>query len=159
MTTDKVFSIVLISSMNLRFKSFTLIETLLTIGLITFLASIVIIAINPARQFAQARNAERQEDVTTILNAIYQNMAENGEWSCPVAIPTTTSTLSHSDCDICDCLVPTYIAEMPVDPVDGYYVDCNHYNTHYEIVKDPNTKRITVSAPDAELGKTISATR
>jgi len=140
-------------------KGFTLIETLITIGLIAFLASIVIIAINPARQFAQARNAKRRADVVTILDAIYENMAENGEWSCPVAIPTTTSTIASSGgVDLCDCLVPTYVAEMPYDPSTGSYTDCDNYDTKYQIVKS-SANRITVSAPDAELGETISVTR
>ena len=38
---------------------FTLIEILVVIGIIAILATIVLIAINPARQFAQARNTQR----------------------------------------------------------------------------------------------------
>ena len=40
-------------------KGFTLIEILVVIGIMAVLATIVIIAINPAKQFAQARNADR----------------------------------------------------------------------------------------------------
>ena len=56
---------------------FTLIEILVVIGIIAILAAIVIIAINPARQFAQARNTDRTAGVNAILNAVGQRIADN----------------------------------------------------------------------------------
>jgi len=53
-------------------EGFTLIEILVVIGMIALLAAIVIVAINPARQFAQGRNTQRTSNVNTILNAIGQ---------------------------------------------------------------------------------------
>lgn len=58
-------------------KGFTLIEILVVIGIIAVLAAIVIVAINPAKQFAQARNADRTAGVEAILNAIGQRIADN----------------------------------------------------------------------------------
>nr|HPO06648.1 type II secretion system protein [Candidatus Pacearchaeota archaeon] len=58
-------------------SGFTLIEILVVIGLIAFLAAVVIIAINPARQFAQGRNSQRVSNVNAILNAIGQRIADN----------------------------------------------------------------------------------
>lgn len=144
-------------------RGFTLIEVLLVIGLIAILAAIVIIAINPARQFAQARNTQRHSNVTAILNAVHQNMIDNnGNWTCSAGdIPTTTpqKMASSGGYDICSCLVPTYIAEMPYDPVSGSYTSCSNYDTGYYIVQSSTTGRVTVSAPGAELGQTISITR
>ncbi len=155
-------------------KGFTLIEILVVIGIIAILAAIVIIAINPARQFAQARNTQRTANVNAILNAVGQRMADNKgifETDCTAgAIPTTTAkNISSNDTDynIRDCLVPTYIPSLPYDPTTGVgcapsEVTCTTYDTGYKIIKDGNG-RITVSAPAAlvtsELSQTISVTR
>jgi len=148
-------------------RGFTLIEILLVIGLIAILAAIVIIAINPARQFAQARNTQRHSNVNAVLNAVHQNMIDNdGIWTCSVALPTTSAEIISSDTtgtdvDICNCLVTTYMAEMTYDPgsTDNYYTDCTDYYSGYEIIESTTTGRVTVSAPSAELGETISVTR
>ena len=146
-------------------KGFSLIEILIAITLITMLAAIVIIAVNPGRQFAQGRNTQRWTAVNSILNAVHQNMVDNdGSFDfskCPaISIPTSTTNIdSGPGVDLCDCLVPDYIAAMPYDPSTGSYTSCSDYDSGYEISQDTTSKRVTVSAPDAELATTISITR
>lgn len=130
-------------------RGFTLIEILVVIGIIAVLAAIVIIAINPARQFAQARNAQRTSDVSVLLNAIGQNVADNkGTFTCgtgTIGSGTTTVTSGTSGANLSDlsCLVPAYFPAMVMDPTGGIAA-----NTQYTVSKDSNG-RYTVCAPNA----------
>ena len=141
-------------------KGFTLIEILVVIGIIAILAGIVLIAINPARQFRQARNTQRESNVNAILNAIGQFTADN-KGILPDEIDGTTGTfqdISSTGADLCDGadseLVSTYIPALPFDP-DETVVDCigASYDTGYQVNKDANG-RITVRAIGEDLDGT-----
>src|ERR1019366_10619283 len=56
---------------------FTLIELLVVIGLLAILLAITLIAINPNKHFQDARNAQRQSNVSEILNGIYEYESAN----------------------------------------------------------------------------------
>lgn len=58
-------------------KGFTLIELLIVIAIIGILAAVVIIAVNPGRQLAQANDARRSSEVNALLNAIGQYGADS----------------------------------------------------------------------------------
>ncbi len=145
-----------------RQKGFALIELLVVIGILAVLLTIVLVALNPARQFSQANNTKRASDVNSLLNSIHQYAADN-KGALPAGVTTTALTIRSTGANICAALVPTYLAALPADPGvnNGAPVtDCAAaYNTGYTVVKSTTDNRITVIAPSAELGQTISVTR
>ena len=144
--------------------AFTLVELLVVIGILTILLSIALIAINPLRQFQQSNNTRRRSDILAILNAITEYSADNsgalsGTLSSATTAQTMTSDSGASNIDICDDLIPTYIAAMPYDPETGDYTSCSNYDTQYTVVVTTAPSRVTVAAPDAGLSETISIIR
>ena len=136
----------------LKNKGFTLIEILVVIGIIAILATIVIIAINPARQFAQARNTQRISNLNSILNGVGQDVADNkGIFTCPsigtaIATATTTIGTAAGSSNLATCLVPTYIpSAIPVDPTNGTDAD-----TKYQISVNTNGRYLICAPNGAE---------
>jgi len=139
---------------NQKKGGFTLIEILVVIGIIAILAAIVLIAINPARQFAQARDTERTSNVNAILNAVGQYMAdEAGEM--PAGVPAVGASDVTVDIDstdmtgFCGDIVSDYMPALPTDPrLNTPAIDepCpSVWDTGYDLTRHPNG-RITVFA-------------
>ena len=131
-------------------KGFTLIELLVVIAIIAILAVVVLVAVNPGKQLAESRNARRWSEFNTLLSAFSQYQVDDAASRIPTACEVTTATSVACAADIIN---PGYIAAIPVDPSSG---SCT-----YEVAVTTTTPpyRVTVSAPCAELGHTISVTR
>lgn len=144
-------------------KGFTLIELLIVIALVAILASSVILGLNPARQFSQARNSQRWTHVGGYLNTIHQNRVDNnGVWTCAAGNLPSSATLMSSTggYNICSCIVPIYTSSLAVDPsaIGAHFTDCADYATGYTIMQAADG-RVTVAAPSAEVDETIGVTQ
>lgn len=162
-----------VTRVNTRFSAsrklltgFTLLEILLVVAAIGILAGIVILAINPAKQLGDTRNAGRKADINTILNAVYQySIDSNG--TLPAGITTTQKEIcvGNTATTTCTGAIPSlttlneliwsekYLTTLPTDPQAT-----TTNGTGYYISKSANG-RITVRALGAEQGATISVTR
>lgn len=152
-----------------KFAGFTLIELLVVIGIIGILAAIVLIAVNPGRQFAQARDTQRRSDLLSITNAVYQFAAEhNGDLPDTDGDDTTSNFPTATTCigttapcfDLgaatdeagTEVIVPTYIGGIPLDPATGTAA-----NTGYSIYQDANGRLVATAT--GELEGTITVQR
>ena len=143
-------------------KGFTLIELLVVIGILAVLLAITLIAINPARQFAQANDTKRRSDVNAILNAIHQAGADaNGVLPAGIPVaPTPAAVIANTGTGVtfCNALVPQYIAALPSDPQAANggvnITSCTTYDTEY-LVQQSSNGRVTVTA-DGEIDPAVN---
>jgi prepilin-type N-terminal cleavage/methylation domain-containing protein len=126
---------------QIKHKGFTLLEILLVTGIISILAAIVIIAINPGRSLAKARDVQRKVGITEINKGLEQYYIDHNQYPTSINGPIgslqgicntgASATSTGFDCaanNLVDLsmLVPTYLPSIPADPTGvGYKVGFN----------------------------------
>lgn len=142
-------------------SGFTLVEILVVIALIAILAAITIIAINPAKNFADTRNVQRSADVSLILSAITEYTSQQGaQLSDLGSIPLCSASHAaigsgNGNVNLATKLVPDPLVAMPQDPSTG-----TDANTGYTICTTAaSAGKVQIAAPAAENGKTIMVQR
>jgi type IV pilus assembly protein PilA len=150
-------------------SGFTLLEILLVVAAIAILAGIVIVAINPARQLGETRDAQRKVDVRTILNAVQQYQLREGALPNTISTVDTAAQCDNSAYEICttDSTCSdgvslagltdnsAYLTSIPEDP--GGSDTGNPDGSGYMIVRLSNG-RITVCAPQTEGDTMVTIT-
>lgn len=152
-------------------SGFTLIEVILAIAIITIIATVVVVAINPTQRFQDARDAKRQTDIRMILKAVHQYRLDNRGVFPPESRLSETDAekqlgLATDDCDIdrggcatgtMDCMdisgeLAKYLKSIPEDPSNG---DAEH--TYYTVaVDDYNVVTVRACVAEGEDGISVS---
>ena len=135
----------------MRQKGFTLTGNMARGGLFITNITTALVAVNPGRQFAQARDTQRRSDLYAITNSVYQFAAEhNGNLpdndgddtlngfpqvaTCigtDAAAPNSCFNLGTATNEAgTETIVSTYIAAIPMDPGAG--TDANTQYTIYQ---------------------------
>lgn len=127
---------------------FTLMELLIAVSIVGILSTVMIIAVNPGRQLAKARDSQRQTDLIAILSAIMQYGSEHsGDLPDTDGDPDTSNFPTSATCigtsvscfdlanagETGDEIVPVYMVSIPEDPRTGDATD-----TGYTIYVDEN---------------------
>lgn len=146
-------------------KAFTLIELLVVVAILAILATVVFVALNPVKRFADARNARRFVDVDSILTAIHEYTVDNNG-SLPAGISTSEQQLgtcttggavpctgAGAACLNISTTLAAYLKTIPTDPNAG-----SAATTGYSVIKDANNI-VTVKACNSEVGTTVQVSR
>lgn len=96
-------------------SGFVLVELLLVVAIVSILATIVMVAINPAARIAEANNSQRQTDLTAIRNAL-----ENYATAHSGKYPTTNGEYWCQDCTYTDYQAKGINNWIPHLVVDGF---------------------------------------
>lgn len=147
---------------------FTLMELLLAVSIVGILSTVMIVAVNPGRQLAKARDSQRQTDLIAILAGVMQYASEHsGDLPDTDADPDTSNFPTSATCigtsvscfdlagagETGDELVPVYMVSMPHDPRFADETDPQS-DTGYTIFVDENGRLHAAAVGEVEASIT-----
>lgn len=143
-------------------EKFNILEILVVISAFVVMGLLALLAINPSKEAAEARNIKRTADVSAILSYVSGYNNQYGE--IPEQIPKSDTCVNFGN-EICktgpynctDLVDMSFLSkdqeELIVMPQDPLYISIN--GTGYYISKD-GKGYVTVCAPHAERNEKIS---
>ena len=127
-------------------SGFTLIELLVVMAIIGVLATAVIVAINPNKRMAQARDAQRKSDISAIANALIGFYTITGNYPTERNCDSSKGSSASFDCNNAVFTPPynwgqtgndriyeglilkeQFLKKLPIDPINN-----NNYYYRYE---------------------------
>ncbi len=140
---------------KIKNKGFTFLEVLIAISIVVLLTAGIIFIIDPGEQFARNRDKQREIHLNAILHAIKQKLSHNKEeWVCGAGAIQESPTLIGTEINqynLYPCIYPDFLSNPVFDPKDGYFNSLENYSAGYAIWQNSETKKISLSAPGAEL--------
>lgn len=157
------------STNTVRRHGSTLLELLIALALLAILAGLTIAALNPRKNFADASDAKRREDLRTMIDALYQYQIDYDRFP-KIDLHATLDTQHRDICSVTESdlfyclfdtpqrlplgpLIPNYLAELPHDPENT-----EEYETGYQLWLD-EAGRIHAYAPLGSGGQGIEVAR
>lgn len=125
--------------------AFTLIELLISIGILGVLASVVIAAINIGSSLLRSYDTKRTHEAVELEKSLTQRLIDTGDFLTTQTIPTgqenampicneNTGIPDYKCISLKTALVPTYLAAIPQDAAEP---PCRNYSG-YAVYKDSN---------------------
>ena len=141
-------------------SGFTLLEVMIVIGVLALLATLIIVTLDPAERFRDAREARRLSDIRALSSAAHQYLVDK-KGDFPVGIDgserqlgtgTSGCSIDNGFCSVVgdgDCvdLGPALRSYLPVIPEDTDTGTAEH--TRYTIRHEAEGNRIVVKACDS----------
>lgn len=153
-------------------QGFTLIELLIVIAIIAILAVVVFVALDPVTRFKKSRDAQRQTNVTAVVDAIKLNQVDNnGTYIAAVSGLTagnfytigtcaaggdsgcTAKTTQAACADLTGLVTANYLPSVPTDPNGGTASKTDYY------ISRSTGGAVTVGACDPENAASVEVTR
>ncbi len=133
------------------FNGFTLIEVLISIGIVIILSTLIITGMQPATQLARSRDNRRSVHLSEIWYAVSTAIRDdNIDCVFPQDTFRTIGT-GELEFELFSCIYPEYLRNTVYDPTHGHFNSLtDDYYTGYQIWQNPTNNEISLRAPFAE---------